>query len=109
MNEWSELYAVYEPIENEFHACDTLAEAKNIVNDLITCYSDDIPEEYQNGELKILKVLQHSIFRVIDRRENYKNPKEWPYDSDFDEIGKIEMVNTESAKPGQILEPEVEA
>jgi hypothetical protein len=89
-------YAVYEPIDGNLYYYETLEEAEAGTEKAIDYYSDDgIPEEYKNRELCILKVIKRSKYSVTDSKENYENAEDWPNNNDWDEVGKVEMVDVD--------------
>ena len=93
---------------------DTEQEALDYIADMD--FSDEIPEEYVDGQLIVAKITHVSKYVVTDEKKNYpcilvpnsvahcsecseadrngkecEGAEEWPYNSDFDTVGKIEM------------------
>lgn len=66
-------YLVYEPMNHEFTECETLAKAHEVAEDLFSdICSDGVPDEYLEGGLQILKLLEVSHCPVIVKREDYR-------------------------------------
>jgi hypothetical protein len=68
---------------------------------------EGIAEETEHGQSFIAKITHFSAMEVMDRKENYHKhddtcpadceEEEWPYDSDWDVVGRLYMRPVEEA------------
>ncbi len=109
-------YVAFDPMNREWDFFDSIADAQKWLID--DCdWSEGMPDELADGEYFIAEIILRSSFVETDRRENYpclKNPdqhavcsgcdtteeecertEEWPYDNDFEYVGRAVMVEPE--------------
>ena len=71
-------------------------------------FSDGIPEEFEDGNCFIAKITHRTTMIITDEKKNYHehtdscpencNEEEWPYQDDFDEVGKVVLECIEDEK-----------
>lgn len=72
-----------------------LAAAKKLVEGYYR--SDDLfPDSVCHGDIVVAEVKYVSRYRVTERKEEYEaRDEEWPYNSDLDTAGEIDIVQVE--------------
>jgi hypothetical protein len=95
-NEW----IVVDRYSNEVWPCTTEEEANNTAEDILIDYWDSgdhegVPEDILNGAIVIAKVVAQSSSEVVDRKSNYNDPEDWPYDSSLDLVVELFMRRKE--------------
>ena len=95
-------YVAYFAVNNEFEFFDTFEEAEKWFHDT---YHDEeeFSDETISGEDFIAEVTHRSKFTEIDNKDNYQYDYEddipeddeeseaWPYDTEYDSVGKVEF------------------
>lgn len=92
-------YIAFYACEGDIEFFETFEEAKKWLEDYDDDCHDGYPEESTNGGNYIAKITHQSFYKITDKKEDYHEhtencpddceKEEWPYDSDFDEVGKI--------------------
>lgn len=102
-----EKWIAYDAANGETEGFETYDEAASwLVNE---CNDEGIAEETERGLSYIAKVTHRTAMDVIDRKEDYHEhnescpedciEEEWPYDSEFDHVGRIYLVEVDADEP----------
>lgn len=78
---------------------ETMPEVRKWLADVIADHhSDGVGEEAMCGGIGWAEIKQVTEWEVTDKRSNYPED-EWPYDSDWDEIGELCLVDVGGEEP----------
>jgi len=79
--------------ENETEFFETEAEAKAWCNEAISDEQDFdfLDESVMKGGIGYGKISKHTKFTETDNQMNYEDKEEWPYSSDMDFVGVLEL------------------
>lgn len=102
-----ERWIAYDAASGETEAFETYDEAASWLVD--ECNDEGIAEETERGLSYIAKVTHRTAMEVTDRKEDYHEhnescpndciEEEWPYDSEFDHVGRIYLVEVDADEP----------
>ncbi len=87
-------WLVYDEYEGEMLWASTEEEAMQLAQKMLDSYTDfddNIPDQVVYGGIVVAKIVAESVFEVTDRKSNYGNSDDWPYDDGIDEVGDLYM------------------
>jgi len=87
-------YLAYDADGGEHEMFDTIEEAKQWLTEGI---EEGVGTEFESGNCFIAKVVLRSSFKITEKKEDYPEG-EWPYNSDFDHIGKAQWFHVGSSE-----------
>lgn len=99
-------FVAYEATSGEIEEFETFEDAEAFLEE---CNDEGISEETEQGLSFIARITHRSAMDITDRKENYHKhndacpedcaEEEWPYDTDYDVVGRMYMQSIDESIP----------
>jgi hypothetical protein len=87
-------WLVFDNYYDDIYWAESKEKAMDIAQGILDRYSQDeegIPKEIMQGDIIVAKVVAKSYFEITERKSDYNDPDDWPYDDNIDLVGDLYM------------------